>query len=455
LSQNDSVSFDWHELAVPVDKNSMAGWVALERQTIRIDDVYQLPPTAAVCFDRTFDQRTGYRTRSMICTPLVTSRGDVIGVLQLINKKSIPERRLSTPRDVDEYVVPFDQHSEELLIAVASQAGIALENALLYDEIRGLFEGFVRASVDAIESRDPTTSGHSRRVAALSLRLASAVERSGAGAFASVRWQAADLRELEYAALLHDFGKIGVREQVLTKARKLHDHELGLIRSRFDFIAKAIEANAWRSKCEALMCGTAASELAAIDGERLERMQCLQDAWTMVMQANEPTVLPSGHACRLQAFGNLEYEGLDGVNHTWLTPSEIASLSVSRGSLTSTEFEEIRGHVTHTYRFLSQIPWGKTFARVPIIASAHHERLDGTGYPRQLISDQIPLQAKIMSVADIFDALTASDRPYKRAVPTDKALEILGLEVDSGHLDAELVRLFAQSRAWEGIDTAG
>ncbi len=282
LSQNDSVKFDWSEFTMPVNRNSMAGWVALERQTIRIDDVYELSKSATFGFDRSFDERTGYRTKSMICTPLTNNRGDVLGVLQLINKKRRASVRLANASDVNQHVVPFDERSEQVLTTVAAQAGIALENALLYDEIRGLFDGFVRASVDAIESRDPTTSGHSRRVATLTLELASAVERCETGAYATVRWRGEDLRELEYASLLHDFGKIGVKERVLTKAKKLYGYELERIRSRFDFIAKSLEANSWARKYEALRRGAGPDDvsrnrrgiLGAAGGTRTNLVTC-------------------------------------------------------------------------------------------------------------------------------------------------------------------------------------
>jgi len=451
LSQNDSVKFDWREFTMPVDKNSMAGWVALERQTIRIEDVYRLTHGVSFGFDRSFDERTGYRTKSMICTPLTNNRGDVLGVLQLINKKRSPGTRLSNAFDVEQNVVAFDERSEQLLTAVAAQAGIALENALLYEEIRGLFDGFVRASVDAIESRDPTTSGHSRRVATLTLSLAQAVERCDSGTYATVCWRGEDLRELEYASLLHDFGKIGVREPVLTKAKKLYASELERIRSRFDFIAKSIEAKTWTLKFEALRRSAGPEEMARIESEFAQQLQRIEQTWTAIEQANEPTVLSAGDFGRIQEIGRNIYENVSGEALTWLTEREIASLSVKRGSLTSNEFDEIRGHVSHTFRFLSRIPWGRTFARVPMIAGAHHERLNGTGYPNRLISEQIPLQSKMMSVADIFDALTASDRPYKRAVPTDKAIDILGFEVKDGHLDSELVQLFVDSKAWQSL----
>jgi HD-GYP domain-containing protein (c-di-GMP phosphodiesterase class II) len=451
LSQNDSVHFDWREFTMPVSRNSMAGWVALERQTIRIEDAYQRTPGVSFGFDRSFDERTGYRTKSMICAPLTNNRGEVLGVLQLINKKHSASQRLLNSSDVERYVVPFDGRSEQLLLAVAAQAGIALENALLYDEIRGLFDGFVRASVDAIESRDPTTSGHSRRVATLTLGLARAVESCGSGAYAGVRWQGEDLRELEYASLLHDFGKIGVKERVLTKAKKLYAFELERIRQRFDFIARSVQASSWARKFDALAGGAKAGEIERIEAELQQQLANLEGTWFAVQQANEPTVLSAGDFGKVETIGRNVYYGLDGTPQTWLTDAEIASLSVKRGSLTSNEFDEIRGHVSHTFRFLSRIPWGRTFAKVPLIAGAHHERLNGTGYPNQLVSEQIPLQSKMMSIADIFDALTASDRPYKRAVPTAKAIDILGFEVKDGHLDAELVQLFVDAKPWEQL----
>ena len=451
LSQNDSVHFDWREFTMPVDRRSMAGWVALERQTIRIDDAYQLESDSSFGLDRSFDERIGYRTKSMMCTPLVTKRGDVIGVLQLINKKRSPHLQLKNTFDFEHNVVPFDVRSEQLLTAVAAQAGIALENALLYEEIRGLFDGFVRASVDAIESRDPTTSGHSRRVATLTVHLAGAVERCNTGIYAGVGWRAEDLRELEYASLLHDFGKIGVKESVLVKAKKLHDFELERIRHRFDFITKSLEAACWTRKCDAIQRGVDPEQIAQLEADYHRQVALIEQAWAIVEQANEPTVMAAGDFSKIQSLGAMTYQSIDGRSQPWLAPDEISSLSVKRGSLTSSEFDEIRGHVSHTYRFLSRIPWGRTFARVPLIAGAHHERLNGTGYPNRLTADQIPLQAKIMSVADIFDALTASDRPYKRAVPVERALGILGLEVNDGHLDADLVQLFVESKAWEAL----
>ncbi len=451
LSQNDSMSFDSSEFEMPINPRSMAGFVALERKTLNIDDVYDLPPGSSFGFDRSFDEKTGYRTRSMLCSPLVSSKGEVMGVVQLINKKREPKQKLFTPADFDRQVIPFDNRSEQLLSTLAAQAGISLENAILYEEIRGIFEGFVRASVDAIEARDPTTSGHSRRVAELTTGLAHAVERIDTGLYKEVTWTPEDLREIEYAALLHDFGKIGVRENVLVKAKKLYPHELEAVRARFDFVIRTIEADVLARKVTALERGASRAELEDLDRELTERKQELHEAWNTVQQANEPTVLAAGDFRKIEELGRQTYARLTGSMGTLLSEEEVRSLSVMRGSLTPEEYDEIRSHVSHTYRFLSQIPWGKSFSRIAPIAGAHHERLNGTGYPNRLHAEEIPLQSKIMTVSDIFDALTASDRPYKRAVPVEKALDILGFEVKDGHVDGELVRIFTDARPWEPV----
>jgi HD-GYP domain-containing protein (c-di-GMP phosphodiesterase class II) len=451
LSQNDSLSFDSSEFTMPISARSMAGYVALEQKTLRIDDVYDMPPGSPFGFDRSFDEKVGYRTCSMLVTPLTSSKGEVMGVIQLINKKREPKHKLLGPEDFERNVSPFDERSEELLRTLASQAGIALENAILYDEIRKIFEGFVRASVDAIEARDPTTSGHSRRVAELTVGLAKAVEREDHGPYRAASFTREDIREIEYASLLHDFGKIGVREHILVKAKKLFPHEIGMIRQRFDFVSRTIEADVLSRKLRAVTRGATEADLAALDAELDARRKELEDAWHVVEGANEPTVLAAGDFKRIEELGRQTYARLDGSIETLLSGGEVQSLSVMRGSLTNEEFAEIRSHVSHTFRFLSQIPWGKTFSRVAVIAGSHHERLNGTGYPNRLRAEEIPLQSKLMSISDIFDALTASDRPYKRAVPVDKALHILSLEVKDGHIDGDLVRIFNEARVWEPV----
>jgi HD-GYP domain-containing protein (c-di-GMP phosphodiesterase class II) len=450
-SQNDSVSFDSSEFTMPISPRSMAGYVALEKTTVRIEDAYEMPPGSPFGFDRSFDEKVGYRTKSMLCTPMVSSKGEVIGVLQLINKKKEPSHKLLSADDFDRLVVPFDDRSEQLLTTLSAQAGIALENAVLYDEIRAIFEGFVRASVDAIEARDPTTSGHSRRVADFTVGLAVAVEKVDAGPYKQVGFKREDIREIEYASLLHDFGKIGVREHVLIKAKKLYPHELETIRHRFDFVLRSLEVDLLARKLRAIERGAGAGALEELDLEYAQKRSEVDAAWSTIDHANEPTVLAAGDFKKIEDLGRQTFTRLDGSVATLLSGEEVKSLSVMRGSLTPEEFDEIRSHVSHTFKFLNAIPWGKTFARVAVIAGAHHERLNGTGYPNRLHAEEIPLQSKMMTISDIFDALTASDRPYKRAVPLDKALDILGFEVKDGHIDGELVRIFREARIWEPV----
>ena len=455
LSQNESRTFDSREFTMPVSARSMAGYVALHVEPLRIDDVYDPPAGSEYGFDRSFDAKTGYRTKSMLCAPLLSRTGEAIGVIQLINKKRDPERKLLSPEDVADQVVPFDERSEALAMTLASQAGIALENAILYKEIERMLEGFVRASVEAIEQRDPTTSGHSLRVAELTVGLARAVERSDVGPYRGVTFTKDDLRELSYASLLHDFGKIGVREQVLVKAKKLYPYELELIRGRFELAIRSLETDFLTRKIHLVSRGAAAEEMEALDRQFEARRAELQASLATVIAANEPTVLKGGEFDRIESLGRETYVDTHGHTHPLLTPTEITSLSIARGSLTTGEIDEIRSHVTHTFEFLSKIPWGKQFRRVAIIAGSHHERLNGTGYPNRLHAEEIPLQSKMMSVADIFDALTASDRPYKKAVPLEKALDILGFEVKDQHVDADLVRIFTEAKVWSGIKLGG
>ncbi len=451
LTQNDSKELSFTEFTVPVSPRSISGSVALSKELINIADVYDLPPESPFGFDHRFDERIGYRTRSLLTAPLIDKQGEVIGVLQLINKKRDAKAKLATLDEVDAQVIPFDERSEELVSTLASNAGIALENALLYDDIRKLFEGFVTASVSAIEQRDPTTSGHSRRVADLTVGLAHAVERTGSGPYKEVTFSSAALRELEFASLLHDFGKIGVREEVLVKAKKLYPWQFEQIRQRFDFAIRSLELETSQKKLRAMERGTKYEELRPYDVVLGARTAELEAAWATILAANEPTVLRGGDFARLEELARETYVDLAGVERPLLTREEQESLSVAKGSLTDREVDQIRSHVVHTESFLRTIPWSSDLARVPRIAGAHHERLDGTGYPGHLRAEEIPVQSKLMSISDIFDALTASDRPYKRAVPVERALDILGFEVKDNHVDGELVRIFREARIWERV----
>ena len=453
LSQNDSMPVDFQEFRLEVDDSSIAGKAVLGRKPINIADFSALTANdhGGLTHNRSFDQQTGYQARSMLTVPMTSAMGDVIGVIQLINKKRDPDKKLERPEDLDAQVLPFDERAVEMALALASQAGVSLENATLYDEIRQLFEGFVAASVTAIEARDPTTSGHSRRVATLTVALAEKVDAIAEGPLASVHFSREELRQLQYAAVLHDFGKVGVREHVLVKAKKLYDWQLQGISARFRYFRAAIEADLLRKKLALVTSDGADIEvkLAALAQELTASLAAIDECWGVVVAANEPRPLDGPLQARLLDLGRFSYVDDTGTAHPYLTPDELAALQVARGSLTQEERRQIESHVEHTVAFLRTIPWGRTLRGLPRIAGAHHELLDGSGYPGKLRGDAIPIEARMLTIADIFDALTAADRPYKAAVPVPRALGILEGEVRAGRCDADLFRVFVEAELWK------
>jgi HD-GYP domain-containing protein (c-di-GMP phosphodiesterase class II) len=400
-------------------------------------DVINIPDAYADArFNRDVDVQTGYRTRTILCVPMRDHRGDVVGALQALNKTD---------------GAPFGEEDSELLNALGGQAAAAINNLLYQEEVQRLFEGFVQAAVVAIESRDPTTAGHSGRVARYSCGLALATERAGstAGPWRDVRFSHDEIMELRYAALLHDFGKVGVREHVLVKADKLFPEEMEIVRHRFALIRRSMEAESARRKIEIIAqhggAPGANAELRAED-ERLQKAVAgLDGDLAFVSACNKPTVLAEGSFERLHEIARRTYRDADGEERPWLTGYEVNNLSIRRGSLAPDERKEIESHVTHTFRFLSQIPWTRALKRVPEIAYGHHEKLTGKGYPLGKAASDIPAQTRMMTISDIYDALTAADRPYKPAVPHERALDILRDEAKRGEVDGDLLRVFIEA----------
>jgi HD-GYP domain-containing protein (c-di-GMP phosphodiesterase class II) len=441
------------EFTIPVDRSSLAGYTAATGEPLVIDDAYFLPPDVEYSINRSFDERHGYRTKSMLVIPMKDHKEEVIGVLQLINRKRHPDAVLATPADVEHQVVPYSRRTVELVTALAGQAAVAIENSRLYEEIERLFEGFVKAAVHAIEQRDPTTFGHSGRVANMTVGLAAVVDRAEDGAYRSVTFTREQVKEIRYAGLLHDFGKVGVREQVLIKAKKLYPLQLDLIRQRHHFVRRTAEREFWRKRAEFLEAHERKDYeafLRALEEEHAREIEVLDGFLDAVLNANEPTVLPAGPLEALLQLSRRSYEDPTGRPHPYLTEEEMRFLTIPKGSLDETERLEIESHVTHTYRFLQQIPWTRELQHIPMIAYGHHEKLDGKGYPRRVTGDAIPIQTRMMTISDIYDALSAADRPYKVAVAPARALDIMADEVRAGQLDQELFRLFVEGKVFEG-----
>jgi HD-GYP domain-containing protein (c-di-GMP phosphodiesterase class II) len=422
-------------ISLKVSENSICGYVALTGKALNLADVNELRPLTLPQLNKGLDHFKENHTKAVLTIPLKNSRNEIIAILQLVNKHE--EKR----SDVEGTNGVFAPEEESLLASFCTQAAICLENVDLYADIQRLFEGFVKASITAIESRDPSTGGHSERVAKICVALARATTECEVGIYRSVRFKDEEIRELEYAALLHDFGKIGVREEVLVKAKKLYAWQLDSIKERIK-VCKAAAKIAFLE--HRLKHGSSDGE-----SEYLQRLKEIDSYWEIILAANEPAVLKLENMHALDRIRNEQLLLPDGAKIALLSEDEFKALAVTQGSLTENERLEIESHVRHTYQFLKMIPWTKDFKHLPEIAYAHHEKLDGTGYPRGLTSHEIPLQSKIMTIADIFDALTAADRWYKEAVPTERALDILTHEVAQGKLDPVLFELFIEKRIYD------
>ena len=446
-SQNDSIDKDTYSaFKVPVDQKTVVGYTVSTGRSQIYEDAYNPPPGKPVG-GKSFDAQFGYRTKSMLTVPMRDYNNEVVGAVQLINAKRLFETKL-TVDNVAQEVISFRAEDVEMIESIASQAAVALDNKTLLDSIQTLFDGFVQASVTAIEQRDPSTAGHSGRVEGLTTRLARAVTAIATGRYRDIRFTEDQMKELRYACLLHDFGKVGVREHILVKAKKLVPGQLEVIQARFEFIERSVQVKYANEKLEALKAGQNGPVLEEID-ERLRAELEQLDQWVLsIAQANEPTVLPEDKASMIEFLAQQSYVDMSGKAHPMLEPQEFRFLSIRRGTLDPQERLEMESHVTHSFHFLTKIPWTPVMRGIPEIAYGHHEKLDGSGYPRQLTGEQIPLQARMMTISDIYDALTAQDRPYKRAVPPPTALDILHAEAREGKLDAELLDIFVTHKIY-------
>jgi HD-GYP domain-containing protein (c-di-GMP phosphodiesterase class II) len=460
LTQNDSVDWPFEESTMPLDKSSIAGHAALTGEPVNVADAYHLPDDSPFRISRSFDQSSGYRTKSMLVVPMKDHENVVVGVVQLINKKRDASKRLQPVAVVDEEVIPFSDVDAKLAGSLASQAAVAFENADLIRRIRTLFDQFIHRAVTAVELRDPTTAGHSERVAILTVGLVEKVDAVTDGRLAELRFTRDQVEEVRYAALLHDFGKVAVQEKVLRKGKKLYATQLIGIRQRFAYILKSIEADHLRARLQALESGRPdADRLAAIDAEYARRRAEAEGVLQAVLRANEPTVVEEENfraVMNLPARGKFtDHEAEDRFPvESWaegpfLTADEVEVLSIRKGSLSEDQRRQIESHVSHTYEFLRRLPWTGEFRRIPEIAWAHHEKLDGSGYPRRLTAPDIPVQSRMMTIADIYDALVAWDRPYKPPVSEERAREILREEAEAGKLDADLLHVFLEARVFD------
>ncbi len=470
VAQNDSLpNAPFQEFAMPLTHKSLAGYVALTGESLNLPDAYDLPPGVPYQLDRSFDTNMPYRTRSVLVLPMQDQDGEINGVLQLINRKVKPEVVFTNEKAM-EVIQPYSHWEERIVRSLASQAAISIERNQLQRSIENLFEGFVRASVQIIEARDPTTSGHSERVAELTVRLSQEASSITSGPLRLISFSDRDIQEIRYAALLHDFGKVGIPEALLGKRKKLYPEQLEVIRHRFALAQRTMEMECAQVKFKYLLehpnhehrddtsivtCSHC-QKLEQFDSQLSQTVETLNHYLELLQELNEPDVVLTREfqafseetSAQLAALSQYTYRDIDGVIKPLITQEEMAQLLIPRGNLTPQERLGIEAHVTHTYHFLKRIPWTKHLKDVPTIAYGHHEKLDGSGYPQGLKQEEIPIQTQMLTIADIYDALTASDRPYKRRLPLDTALKILRHEATKNKINSDLVELFEQRQVY-------
>lgn len=422
-TQNLTVDYPYQRFTMPLNKNSIAGACAVTGQVFNFKNMDETVERLGFHHNRSYDEAAGYHTLNMLTIPLKNYRETVIGVLQLINKKQHHEPLL----DQRAYsgIIPFTREDESIIGALASQAAILIERTQLFEAIQDTLESTIKVLVTALDQRDPITAGHSDRVAQYALDLGNYLQQLTDGFHPEYRLDKDDLRELYIAGLLHDVGKIGVPEYLLMKANKLSDAEMDALDSRLKLVAVGIES------------GMGQFESGPIE-DFLARRVALRD---LLHKINKSGFLPPEEGQVLQELAVAHFR-IGDESFPLLSASEVEQLTIPRGNLTEIERQKINDHVRMSHELLESVKWTDTLAEVPAIASQHHEKLNGKGYPYGLAGDAISLRGRLMAIADIFDALTAKDRPYKPAMPVARAIAILREEAERGALDGRLVQYF-------------
>jgi len=412
----------------------VAAYAAIHRVTVNIEDAYTDPD-----FDfsgtRKFDQKTGYRSRSFLTVPMCNQDGDVIGVLQLLNAM----------RPGSSEVVPFSKAEQQLVESLASQAAIALTTRLLIRQLEDLFESFISLINLAIDEKSPYTGGHCQRVPTLTMMLAEAAARNQEGPLADFTMTELDRYELKIASLLHDCGKITTPVHVVDKATKLQTlyDRIDLVDTRFEVLRRDAEIAALRQQLALRPCADAAAER-AVTASLASQLDTLDEDRNFLRTTNSGVEFMSDDAvARVRRIASrYQWRQADGRQADFLSAEETENLCIRKGTLTPAERDIINDHIVSTVRMLEKLPWPKHLRNVPEYAGGHHERMDGKGYPKGLTREQMSVQARIMGIADIFEALTASDRPYKQGMKLSQAIGIMARMKESGHIDPDLFDIF-------------
>ena len=414
----------------------VAAHAAIHDRTVNIADAYR-----AEGFDfsgtRAFDQRTGYRSQSFLTVPMRNHHHELIGVLQLINARD----------PATQEVMVFSREDQSLAESLASQAAIALTNRLLITQLERLFESFVNLINLAIDEKSPYTGGHCQRVPALTMMLAEAAHAVQAGPLASFNMTERDRYELKMAGLLHDCGKITTPVHVVDKATKLQTifDRISLIDTRAEVLKRDAELAALRRQLALRPVVDARAEAVELQGLQQE-LDGIEDDRNFLRRSNQGTEVMQPHDQQRvrDIAAQRDWRNPQGVQTSFLNAEEVENLTIRSGTLNQAERDTINHHIVATIRMLETLPWPSHLSRVPEYAGGHHERMDGKGYPRGLTRDQMSVQARMMGIADIFEALTAADRPYKSGMKLSQSLAIMCRMRDNGHIDPDLFEVFVR-----------
>lgn len=437
----DAIEFDPLEMK----ESNVSAFVALHGIPVNIPDVYDTN-----LFDFTgpknFDAQYGYRSQSMLVVPMRNHENDIIGVLQLLNSKC--------PRTGN--VNPFSPDFESLTESLASQAAIAITNVKLISDMERLFESFVQVMATAIDEKSPVTGGHIRRVANLTVLMAEELDKATSGPFKNVRYTPEQIYEIKVAGWMHDIGKVTTPVEIIEKSKKLQTifdriHHVDL---RLEYAIHCALTEKIQTMLDLKNQGASPEEIHKAEEEGNARAQSFRDIRTFIQFCNEPReFLEDDHVTRLQEIRRTSFKGLDGKVHYLLTDDELENLSIRKGSITEGERQVMKNHAKITLDMLNQIPFTKKLKNLPHFAGAHHEFINGKGYPLGLKGEEIPFEGRMMAVTDIAEALTAIDRPYKKAMPLNNVYRILRAMAEHDELDRDLVEFFIENNIYEKYKT--
>lgn len=407
---NKFQSFD-----VPLQKESISGYVALTWEIVNIDDCYNISEIEEYNFNSSYDKSIWYKTTSMIAVPMKSKDWTILWVLQLINKLSNNWN-----------VIPFSKEYEDIILSIASQAAVSIENVNLFAQHLELTASLVDALSEAIDSRSPHTAWHSKRVADITLLIAETISNSKEWFFADISFSKDEMLELKYAALLHDVGKISVPEAILDKGSKLSKENIAIIRERFQSIKYHLRLTS-----------------------KEEEFSDIENFLYFIDKINNSGSISNNDLEKLNEIYSKEYYDIDWNKQHYITKEELHSLSITRWNLSTEERFIMNKHIVDTQNILKLIKFPISMENIPLYAGDHHEKLNWEGYPNKKIAEDISLQARIMCIADMFEALTAFDRPYKKAMPIDDVLTLLNKEVETGTIDSNIVNLFIENKLYE------